>query len=139
MGNERLRAVADINLRIELQRLARQANERDDGPVTAILAAAIRTLDERLYNAEASSTHSTDGAALAISLICRNVRVKGRRTSVKLEKEFWTALEMLADRAKCTIAEMCDEAWLLKGQGSLTSALRVLILRSLMDHGLAVE
>ncbi len=128
MGDQTNRTVADINLRIELNRLAHQAADRGDGPLLAILGAAVRTLDERICEAESHPT--VDRPSGSTSLICRNVRVRGRRTSVKLENEFWSALENLAKRSNCSITALCDVAHQLKGAGSLTSALRVFILRN---------
>lgn len=134
MGEQGNTAIADINLRIELQRLAGQAADRGDGPLAAILGAAVRFLDDRIQEAERSISSEPQTSA---ALVCRNVRVRGRRTSVKLEREFWHALEAMASRSNCTVTALCDTAHRLKGSGSLTSALRVLILRNSSTPGVS--
>lgn len=53
----------------------------------------------------------------------------GRRTTIRLELEFWDALDDICDRERLTFQQICDLVdWLGKGDG-LTSALRVLIMR----------
>lgn len=119
--------IADLNLRIELKRLADKAFERDDGPLMAILEVAINTLDERLADPEAYAREEAPRRR-PVTLVCRNVRVKGKRTSVKLENEFWHALEAMAAEAHCTIDDLCDAARRRYEASSLTSAIRVFIL-----------
>lgn len=121
--------IADINLRIELRRLAGAAAERGDGPLEAILGAAVRTLDERIAAMETEAGSLLPQADTR--LISRNVRIGGHRTSVRLERDFWQALDRLAEQRQCRVNELCEAADRLKGSGSLTSALRVFILRSL--------
>ena len=123
--------IADINLRIELKRLADRAFERDDGPLMAILEVAISTLDERISDPE-SYPHETSPRRRPVTLICRNIRIRGKRTSVKLENEFWSALEVMAAEAHCTIDDLCDTAKRRYESSSLTSAIRVFVLNSSM-------
>lgn len=119
--------IADLNFRIELKRLADRAFERDDGPLMAILEVAVNTLDERLADPEAYA-HEDAPRRRPVTLVCRNVRIKGKRTSVKLENEFWYALEAMATEAHCTIDDLCDAARRRYEANSLTSAIRVFIL-----------
>jgi predicted DNA-binding ribbon-helix-helix protein len=119
--------IADLNFRIELKRLADRAFERDDGPLMAILEVAINTLDERLADPEAYAREEAPRKR-PVTLICRNVRIKGKRTSVKLETEFWHALETMAAEAHCTIDDLCEAARRRYEASSLTSAIRVFIL-----------
>lgn len=125
-GQERLRAIADINLRIDLQRMMRQAQDRDDGPLVAILGAAIRTLDARTYQPEGATL--ADVPPPSDILEGRSVRVNGRRNTVKLEPEFWGALDTLVSSSQCSLSELCEAAWRRKGAGTLASALRVFVL-----------
>ncbi|EME71463.1 hypothetical protein H261_03603 [Paramagnetospirillum caucaseum] len=123
--------IADLNLRIELKRLADKAFERDDGPLMAILEVAINTLDERLADPEAYAREEAPRKR-PVTLLCRNVRIKGKRTSVKLENEFWSALERMAGEAHCTIDDLCDAARRRYEASSLTSAIRVFVLNGNM-------
>lgn len=122
--------IADINLRIELKRLADKATALDNGPLSAILDVAIATLDERIADPDAYAQHQPPRKK-PVALICRNVRLRGKRTSVKLEAEFWSALEMMANDAHCAIDDLCDAARRRYEAGSLTSALRVFALAGL--------
>ncbi|KIL98976.1 hypothetical protein CCC_02426 [Paramagnetospirillum magnetotacticum MS-1] len=125
--------IADLNTRIELKRLADKAFERDDGPLMAILEVAINTLDERLADPQ-TYTREEAPRKRPVTLICRNIRVKGKRTSVKLENEFWSALEVMADEAHCAVDDLCETARRRYEASSLTSAIRVFVLNSNMNN-----
>jgi len=66
----------------------------------------------------------------------RSVTIAGHRTSLSLEPEFWQALKTLAHRdgrsLAATIAAI-DEA---RGRQNLSSAVRVHVLRRLMQDSL---
>lgn len=63
------------------------------------------------------------------SLISNNVTVLGRRTSVRLEKEMWSALQEIAKREGCKIHDLCSLIYLRKTQTtSLTAAIRVFLM-----------
>ena len=69
-------------------------------------------------------------------LISRNVTVHRRRTSMRLEPEYWDALEALAARRDQTVHELVsDIASAMNPGDSLTSAVRVEILRALSNTG----
>lgn len=122
--------VADINIRIELRRLADRAMEMDNGPLMAILEVAISSLDERIADPSGYLWRDHSPQRRAGGLICRNVRVDGRRTSVKLEAEFWRALDLLASETGCGVDELCQMARRRHPDGGLTSAIRVFVLAS---------
>ncbi|MBI3446800.1 MAG: ribbon-helix-helix domain-containing protein [Magnetospirillum sp.] len=130
--HDRQGMIADINLRIELKRLADKVFERDDGPLMAILEVAISTLDERISDPDAYPTE-TSPRRRPVTLICRNIRIRNKRTSVKLENEFWNALDMMASEAHCTIDDLCDTARRSYESSSLTSAIRVFVLNGTMS------
>ena len=63
------------------------------------------------------------------TLISRNITVKGRRTSVRLEPEMWGALQDIAQREKCHIHDICTLICLCKKTNtSLTAAIRVFVM-----------
>jgi predicted DNA-binding ribbon-helix-helix protein len=63
------------------------------------------------------------------ALVMRNVSVKGRRTSLRLEPQMWNALAEICRREFCTPHDVCSYVAEHKPpHGSLTSSLRVFIL-----------
>lgn len=63
------------------------------------------------------------------SLTTRNVRVDGRRTSVRLEPELWRALETIADLEETSVNALCEHVHgRRRATGGFTSALRVFIV-----------
>lgn len=63
------------------------------------------------------------------TLISRNITVLGRRTSVRLEPEMWTALREIAKREDCKIHDICSLIQLRKNPNtSLTAAIRVFLM-----------
>ena len=65
---------------------------------------------------------------LASSTAMRNVRVAGRRTSVRLEQGYWDALDELARREKTSINDICDRASSHRNGLGLTAILRLYAL-----------
>jgi predicted DNA-binding ribbon-helix-helix protein len=65
---------------------------------------------------------------LASPTAMRNVRVGGRRTSVRLEQGFWVALDEIARREKISINSICDRAGSRRNALGLTAALRLYAL-----------
>lgn len=59
----------------------------------------------------------------------RNVRVQGRRTSVRLEPEFWAGLNELLEEEKVSLDQLCDYVERRKGQASFSSTMRAQILQ----------
>lgn len=63
------------------------------------------------------------------TLVSRNITVLGRRTSVRLEPEMWTALKEIAKREDCKIHDICSLIHLRKNPNtSLTAAIRVFLM-----------
>lgn len=63
------------------------------------------------------------------SLLTRNIRIRDRRTSVRLEPQLWRALETIAELEKTSINELCTSVEEERGpEGGFTSALRVFIV-----------
>lgn len=63
------------------------------------------------------------------TLVSRNITVRGRRTSVRLEPEMWTALRDIARREHCRIHDICSLIDLRKRtHTSLTAAIRVFLM-----------
>ena len=58
----------------------------------------------------------------------RNVRIAGRRTSVRLEVPMWEALDHICDQEGKTINDICTAVARAQREGGFTSALRVFIL-----------
>ncbi len=62
----------------------------------------------------------------------RNVRIGGRRTSIRLEPELWSALEDICEARGQTIDAACTAAAREKSsQQNITSAIRSYIVRNL--------
>jgi predicted DNA-binding ribbon-helix-helix protein len=60
------------------------------------------------------------------SLVSGNICIYGKRTSVRLEPEMWTALEQIAERETCSIHDICSLIYTRKTENStLTAAIRV--------------
>ena len=63
------------------------------------------------------------------SLVIRNVKVHGHRTSVRLEPQMWDSMIEICRREFCTPDDVCSYVAERKPpHGSLTSSLRVFIL-----------
>ncbi len=63
------------------------------------------------------------------SLVSRNITVMGRRTSVRLEPEMWSAMKNISKREECTIHDLCSLIALRKkSETSLTAAIRVFLM-----------
>lgn len=72
---------------------------------------------------------AVDDATGKSTLVSRNITVVGRRTSVRLEPEMWSALREIARREDCKIHDICSLIHLRKNQDtSLTAAIRVFLM-----------
>jgi len=67
-------------------------------------------------------------AAMATPPRPRNVRIHGRRTSMRLEQPFWTALEEIAKTLEMPIETLCEGIADSAHRGNLSSAIRVFVL-----------
>ena len=61
-------------------------------------------------------------------LVCRNILVGGRRTSMRLELYSWDALKEICEREGITLNELCTMIDKRRGVMGLTAAIRVMIL-----------
>ncbi|MCZ6447920.1 MAG: ribbon-helix-helix domain-containing protein [Alphaproteobacteria bacterium] len=61
-------------------------------------------------------------------LHCKNVNVSGRRTSIRIEEELWSAAEELCLREGMTLHELCTVIDQYRGFSGLTAALRVFLI-----------
>ena len=61
-------------------------------------------------------------------LVCKNVSVNGRRTSMRLDRETWISLADICAREGLTIHELCSKIDASKGQSGLSSATRLFVL-----------
>ena len=61
-------------------------------------------------------------------LVCKNVIVNGRRTSMRLDRETWISLADICEREGLTIHELCSKIDSTKGQSGLSSATRLFVL-----------
>ena len=61
-------------------------------------------------------------------LVCKNVIVNGRRTSMRLDRETWISLADICTREGLTIHELCSKIDSSKGQSGLSSATRLFVL-----------
>ena len=58
----------------------------------------------------------------------RNVTIRGKRTSMRLEPGFWDAIDEIATREGLAIDEVFDRAAKSPHRGNLSSAIRVYVL-----------
>lgn len=61
-------------------------------------------------------------------LVCKNVIVNGRRTSMRLDRETWTSLTDICLREKITIHELCSKIDSEREKSGLSSATRLFVL-----------
>jgi predicted DNA-binding ribbon-helix-helix protein len=58
----------------------------------------------------------------------KNVMVSGRRTSMRMEEEFWRALDEMARRENKALSELLTQIDNLRGDVSLTAKARLIAL-----------
>ena len=61
-------------------------------------------------------------------LVCKNVIVNGRRTSMRLDRETWISLADICARENMTIHQLCSKIDSAKGNSGLSSATRLFVL-----------
>ena len=72
-------------------------------------------------------------------LVNRNVTVRGERTSMRLEAEFWDALEEVCRREEIDVGELIQRAEEGRGGGTRTSAVRAYLLTYFRDRERALR
>ena len=60
-----------------------------------------------------------------VSNVPRSVRIGGRRTSMRLETQFWEALRDVAERERSDVGEICTRIAKRARNANLSSAVRV--------------
>ena len=63
----------------------------------------------------------------------RNIVVNGQRTSMRLEVEFWQALDVICERQGMTVNQICTQVGRRRGTASLTAAVRVYVITYFRD------
>ena len=61
-------------------------------------------------------------------LVCKNVIVNGRRTSMRLDRETWISLNDICHRENMTIHQLCSKIDSARGNSGLSSATRLFVL-----------
>ena len=72
------------------------------------------------------------------TIIKRSIVIRGHKTSVSLEDQFWTTLKEIAARRDMTLSELVGQIDAKRHHGNLSSTLRLFVLGELMDkvsHG----
>ncbi|MBI3708188.1 MAG: ribbon-helix-helix domain-containing protein [Proteobacteria bacterium] len=64
----------------------------------------------------------------------RNIRIGEKRTSMRLEPQFWDALAEMADRTNSTIGDICTIVAARTNSANLSSAVRVEVLAYFRTH-----
>jgi predicted DNA-binding ribbon-helix-helix protein len=59
----------------------------------------------------------------------RNIKLAGRRTSLRLEAEFWDALDEIAARERSNLSALCERIKGRRAAANLTAAVRLYVLR----------
>jgi predicted DNA-binding ribbon-helix-helix protein len=75
-----------------------------------------------------SDDDGSSARARSSTLVNRNVTIRGRRTSLRLEPAMWDALHEIAQRESISLHELCSEVERERQESTLTAAIRVYIL-----------
>jgi predicted DNA-binding ribbon-helix-helix protein len=59
----------------------------------------------------------------------RNIKLAGRRTSLRLEPEFWDALDEIVEREGSSLSALCERIRGRRAAANLTAAVRLFVLR----------
>lgn len=70
----------------------------------------------------------TGGGKEGPILVCRNVKVSGRRTSLRMEPYIWDSLKEICERERLTLNEICTQIDGRRGDANLTASIRVFIV-----------
>ena len=68
------------------------------------------------------------GRGRSSTLVNRNVTIRGRRTSLRLEPAMWEAFHEIAARENASVHEICSRVEYSRRESTLTAATRVFIL-----------
>ena len=64
-------------------------------------------------------------------LVCKNVIVNGRRTSMRLDQETWHSLADICREQNLTLHQLCSKIDATKGKLGLSGAVRVFVVNHL--------
>lgn len=64
----------------------------------------------------------------ASTLVNRNIRIEGRRTSLRLEPTMWDALDEICHRETITRDQLCEMIYKFQHASTLTAAVRVFVV-----------
>jgi predicted DNA-binding ribbon-helix-helix protein len=73
------------------------------------------------------------------NLVRRNVTIGGRRTSLRLEREFWVALEEVCRREGLSLHRLCTVIDRRRATVSRTSAVRSFVMAYFQSAAASVE
>jgi predicted DNA-binding ribbon-helix-helix protein len=62
------------------------------------------------------------------AILKRSIVLRGHKTSVSLEDEFWAALKEIASEKRITATELISQVDASRSPGNLSSSLRVMVL-----------
>ena len=67
-------------------------------------------------------------------VVKRSLSIRGHRTSISLEAEFWAQLKLVAMEKNISIAQLVADIDTMRSQVNLSSALRVFVLNQLIER-----
>jgi len=62
-------------------------------------------------------------------IIKRSIVIRGGKTSVSLERDFWEAFKSIAEELRVPVSALAQEIYDTRGSANLSSAIRVYVLR----------
>ena len=68
------------------------------------------------------------------SIVKRSIVIAGHKTSVSLEDPFWLGLKEIARTRHMTLPNIVSEIETKRGQGNLSSAIRLFVLDNVRSH-----
>ena len=72
-------------------------------------------------------------------LLCKNVVVNGRRTSMRLDKETWQALSDICKRENITLYKLCSLIDNSKGKTELSLATTAFVWHYFQPHNYSIQ
>lgn len=86
-------------------------------------------MNENIMTAADAAQEGIQKPSKMTALLCKNVKIHNRRTSIRLEPEMWNALKEVAGIEHCSIHDLCGAVHDLKEEGmSFTASLRVFLM-----------
>jgi len=85
-------------------------------------------MESRDFNIGFESDHQPDGIDGPLPLVSGNVRVRGRRTSVRLEPALWEALREICRREGKSLHALVTDIANRRIQSTLTASIRVFLM-----------